>query len=302
MQRPQPGVELVFKPANVTSFALVKAVQERLVAMPGRAWKVCHAGALDPFATGLVPVLIGAATKLFELVHELPKTYVATLRWGTETDTGDPGGAVVHTHDASALTFRALDDTLAGFVGFGKQVPPATSNKRVDGERAYEKAHRGEVVELPPSDVYLHSAKWLRHQLPVSSELELVCRGGYYVRSLARDLGRALGCGAHLSTLERRHIGPWSTPDPDRPVAIAGVEAFPWLETLVLQDDEWGALKVSEGTVSVRARPKAAKWPWPRTFPTPPERILAVHQGRGVALLTRAEGGVRVEQLLLPPL
>src|SRR5205085_314882 len=101
--------------------------------------------------------------------------------------------------DASAMMPQDLDAALAGFLGWRDQVPPATSAKKIGGEPAYKKAHRGEEVVLPPSRVYLHEARWLSHDLPGKSRLLLTCRGGYYVRALARDLGRRLGCGGHLS-------------------------------------------------------------------------------------------------------
>src|SRR4029077_12213796 len=113
------------------------------------------------------------------------------------------------------------------FLGWQEQVPPATSNKRVDGERAYQKAHRGEEVVLPPSRVYLHSARWLSHDLPRSSTLELVSGGGDYVRAPARDLGRATGAFGHLTKLRRAAIGPWRDPEQGR-VLLRGAELFPW--------------------------------------------------------------------------
>lgn len=300
--RPGPGVRLLHKPAGVTSHTLVRQVQAALEAVPGKAWKVCHAGALDPFATGLLPMLIGSATKLFERVHELPKTYEATVAFGAETDTGDAGGLVVRSGDAAALTAPTLEAALAPHLGWTKQVPPATSNKRVDGERAYVKAHRGEPVDLPPADVFLHQAAWVSHALPRSSVLRLTCRGGFYVRSLARDLGRALGCGAHLTALTRTQIGPWGDPGDGAVTALAGPDAVSWLPTLTLHDDEWGQLKADgDRVVSVRARPKGPAWKMPDGFPPPSPLFVATHLGRVVALLEPRPGGYAVHTSLLPP-
>lgn len=292
---------LFSKAVGATSFSVVREVQAAIAAVPGKPWKVCHAGALDPFATGLLPVLVGSATKVFERVHELPKTYEATVVWGAETDNGDGGGAVVERGDASTLTAQQLDEALAHFIGWAKQVPPATSNKRVDGERAYVKAHRQEAVDLEPVQVYLHEAKWLRHALPQSSVLQLTCRGGYYVRSLARDLGRLLGCRAHLSTLNRTQIGPWHTPENDEPLSLRGADALGWMPVLPLHDDEWGQLKTADVTVSVRAKPRPPKWTVPENFPRPAELFVGVHLDRVVALLERREGGFGVHTSLLPP-
>ncbi|MBL8919859.1 MAG: tRNA pseudouridine(55) synthase TruB [Myxococcaceae bacterium] len=299
--RPRPGVRLLHKRAGVTSHSLVREVQQMLDAAPGRAWKLCHAGALDPFATGLLPILIGSATRLFERVHELPKTYEATVVFGTETDTCDGGGAVVSTGDAGSLTALQLDAALGSFLGWTKQVPPATSNKRVGGERAYQKAHRGELVELPAADVFLHRAEWVRHALPASSVMRLTCRGGFYVRSLARDLGRKLGCSAHLSTLTRTQIGPWLDPGEGVVTTLAGLDAVPWLPTVALHDDEWGRLKPGEGVVSIRAKPTAPRWRPAAGFPPPSPLVVATHLGRVVALLEARPGGYAMHTALLPP-
>ena len=182
----------------------------------GKKLSICHGGTLDPFAEGLLLLLVGPATRLMDFLHPIPKTYEAEVVWGAETDNGDLHGRILREGSPAALTPAALDAALAGFLGFREQVPPAHSNKRVDGERAYVKAHRGEAVELPPSTVYLHAAEWLSHALPRRSRLRLTCKGGYYVRALARDLGRTLGCGAHLGKLRRTAIGPWLDPGPGR--------------------------------------------------------------------------------------
>src|SRR5690348_5505864 len=131
-----PGIVLMHKPVGPTSFSLVRAAMEE-VKVEGRRLKLCHGGTLDPFASGLLLMLVGPATRLFEHLHAVPKVYDATVRWGTETDNGDPLGRVVAERDASGLTADRLDEALSAFVGWHDQVPPATSNKRVDGERAY---------------------------------------------------------------------------------------------------------------------------------------------------------------------
>lgn len=293
---------LLHKPVGATSFSLVQALQRQLDASPGKAWKLCHAGALDPFASGLLPVLVGSATRLFERVHELPKTYRATVRWGVETDSGDLHGREVRRAEASALTPERLAEALAPFLGWTEQVPPPTSNKRVDGERAWRKAQRGEAVELPPSRVFLGSARWLSHALPDASELELTCRGGFFVRSLARDLGRALGCGAHLGALVRTRIGPWALPVEGERLDLSGVAAWPWWPTLTLDDATWGLLRGGRTPLVVHANRRPPAWPWPEGFPPPAPCVLALHQGRLVALLEPVPGGFGVATLLLPPL
>ena len=251
---------------------------------------VCHGGALDPFAEGLVLLLAGQATRLMDLLHPIPKTYVAEIAWGAETDNGDPLGRVVERGDAAGLTPQALVDALAPFVGWREQVPPATSNKRIGGERAYRKAHRGEVFELPPSRVYLHEARWLSHRLPASSALLLVTGGGYYVRSLARDLGRVTGARAHLSALQRTAIGPWTDPPPGHRPWVRGAALFPWCASVRVDARELAALKASQPIPLRPTDPPA--WALPAGFPDPGAPLRAVQDGALVAMLREREGAL----------
>lgn len=297
--RPQPGVLLVSKAAGETSFSHVEAVRRALRDVPGKQHPVCHGGALDPFATGLLPVLIGSATRLFERLHELPKTYEATIQWGTETDTGDLLGTVVSQRDTSQLTPETIEAALASFLGWTDQIPPATSNKRVDGERAWQRAHRGEVVELPASKVFMFEARFTSHALPATSVIKLTSRGGFYVRSLVRDLGRALGCGAHLTALKRTAIGPWRAPK--EPEQLTGMHAFNWFPWVTLDDASWGHLR-AEGSVTLAREPHDAEWNTPPGFPSPTPLVLALHQRRLVSLLEVDGSTARVHTSLLPPL
>src|SRR5438067_9224923 len=136
-----PGIYLVHKPVGQTSFALVQAFMEEVRASGLRRDKLpaCHGGALDPFAEGLLLILAGQATRLMDLLHPVPKTYVAEIAWGVETDNGDLLGRTTGTADPLILTPALLDKALAEFVGWRDQVPPAYSNKRIGGERAYER-------------------------------------------------------------------------------------------------------------------------------------------------------------------
>ena len=285
----EPGIHLLHKPSGPTSFSLV---QPFLSEPRGRAKRlpVCHGGALDPFAHGLLLLLAGRATRVFELLHQIPKEYEAEIAWGAETDNGDPLGRVVAQGDPSSLDPRTLDVALASFVGWREQVPPATSNKRIGGERAYARAHRGEIVELPAVRVYLHEARWIAHDLPRSSRLRLVVRGGYYVRALARDLGRSLGCRAHLSALWRSAIGPWPDPGAGRRESIQGPGLLPWLRAREIDEEEEDrALRRGDSIGAQRIRP--GEWQLPAGFPEPPERLVrAVLGGRLVALLREHEG------------
>jgi tRNA pseudouridine55 synthase len=280
-----PGIHLVHKPVGPTSFAVLQSLRADV------QLKMCHGGALDPFASGLLLVLIEPATKLFDYLHDAPKTYEATVRWGIETDNGDPTGRpVFQAQPTVPLSAEWLDGVLRTFLGWREQIPPATSNKRIGGERAYVKAHRGEVVELPPSRVYMHEAQWLGHDLPHESRLRVVVRGGYYVRALARDLGRFAGCGAHLSALHRSAIGPWKDPGPGAHVEVHGREIVPWMETRNLSDQEVGELRQDRAIPLGELQP--ADWPLPRAFPAEALPIRGFHLGRFAFLLRSMNGSL----------
>jgi tRNA pseudouridine55 synthase len=279
----RPGIHLVHKKPGETSFSLVRAFAE------STGLRACHGGALDPFAEGLLLILAGPATRLFELLHPVPKTYQAGIAWGVETDNGDPLGQPVATGDASRLTQAELDSALIGHLGWREQVPPATSNKRVEGERAYLRAHRGEEVVLPPSRVYLHEARFLSHDLPRSSTLRLVTRGGYYVRALVRDLGRELGCRAHLTALRRLSIGPWADPAGEARI-VSGPAVLPWAPRRELSDAE--ERRIRGGVAIPRGDLGEPEWRCPPGFPDPGPSVRAVFRGRLEALLSESPEGL----------
>jgi len=279
----RPGIHLVHKKPGETSFSLVRAFTGSTVL------RACHGGALDPFAEGLLLILAGPATRLFELLHPIPKTYEAEIAWGVETDNGDPLGRVVAEGDAAALTPAALDSAILSHLGWREQVPPATSNKRVDGERAYVRAHRGEAVVLPPSRVYLHEAHFLAHDLPRSSRLRLTVRGGYYVRALVRDLGRSLGCRAHLTALRRLSIGPWDDPAGE-PEIVSGPAVLPWTLRRNLDQDE--ERRIRGGAAIARGEIEPPEWPLPSGFPDPSAPVRAIFGGRLQALLRESPEGL----------
>lgn len=290
------GLYLKHKAAGPTSYSVVEEAKARLAPrLP-----LCHGGALDPFASGLMLVLAGPATKLFPYLHALPKTYRATVAWGVETDNLDPLGKPVKTGDASGLTSKAIEAALTAQLGWQEQVPPRHSNKRVKGERAWKKAQRGEAFELPPSRVYLHTAKVLSHALPGSTALELTCRGGYYVRALARELGRALGCPAHLSSLERTRIGPWADVEEDGWAQVPRDELLGWAPTRVLNDDERGRLRRKEAVEPGKL--EAPRWRLPPGFPDAQAPVRGVHLGKLAVLLRSREGALWPEVELTPPL
>jgi tRNA pseudouridine55 synthase len=273
---------------------------ERLRAEKSRL-KLCHGGTLDPFAEGLLLALVGPATKLFPLLHEVPKTYLATLRWGWETDNGDPTGAPVapaRPHGTAAggpLTGNgvappgdAISAALDRFLGWTDQIPHPTSARRIDGERAYARVQRGEAVDLPPAPAYLHSAEIVASS-PETTTLRLTCRGGFYVRALVRDLGRKLGVAAHLSALRREQIGPWR-PNGSR---VHGAALLPWLPSRALCDRERAVVGLG-GAIPAGDVIEGA--PLPENFPPPSQLIRGLHGGRLAALL-RQEGDLLVPQI-----
>ncbi len=286
----QPGLHLLHKPVGATSFQLVRAAVAELRAEGQGKVPVGHGGTLDPFAEGLLLLLVGQATRLMELMHPLPKTYEAEIVWGVETDTCDLQGLPVGDPRPADLDPDRLRAALGPFLGWTDQVPPATSAKKIAGEAAYRKAHRGEEVILPPSPVYLHGAEWLRHGAPDRSWLKLTCRGGFYVRSLARDLGRALGCGAHLAALRRTAIGPWEDPGPGLREHLAGAALVPWCRTRRLDDLE--AEYLAHGRAIAPGSLEDPLWDLPEGFPDPAAPIRALHGDRLVALLRAKDGGL----------
>jgi tRNA pseudouridine55 synthase len=287
----ESGIHLVHKTVGQSSFDVIRGFKHRAFEAGQKKLALGHGGTLDPFADGLLLVLAGQATRLMELMHPLPKTYLAEVAWGVETDTCDLHGKPVSEVDASQLIPESLDAALAPFLGWTDQIPPATSAKKIDGEAAYRKAHRGEDVVMKPCRVFLLSARWLAHDLPRYSTLELTCRGGFYVRSLARDLGRALGCGAHLAALCRTAIGPWSDPGEGLERLLTGVDLLPWCPSRLLNDEE--ADHLGHGRAIPIGDTQPATCAMPEGFPDPGAPLRAMHEGRLVALLKPAEGGLR---------
>jgi len=198
------GVLLLDKPEGPTSHDMVRLARRAL-----RMRRVGHTGTLDPFATGLLVLCAGRATRLAELFHHLPKRYAAQVVLGIETTTDDLTGEPVERletwRDLDRVEFDRVLESLTGEL---LQVPPAYSAKRVRGRRAYSLAREGAPVELDPAAVTVHSIE-VTGWTPPTVSLDMWVSTGTYVRALARDLGRALGCGGHLSALRRTQIGPF---------------------------------------------------------------------------------------------
>ncbi len=171
--------------------------------------KAGHAGTLDPLATGVLPIAFGEATKTVAHVVDCEKNYDFTVRWGVETDTDDAEGKPVKTSDARPSR-EAIEAALPAFTGDIMQTPPSYSAIKVDGERAYDLARDGEAVELEPRVVSVYGLEIVEMPSPDLTRLVCDCGKGTYVRSIARDLGRALGCYGHVIELRRTRVGPFS--------------------------------------------------------------------------------------------
>ncbi|MGH7585309.1 MAG: tRNA pseudouridine(55) synthase TruB [Gemmatimonadales bacterium] len=196
------GLLLVDKPAGPTSHDVVAQVRR---ALGTRA--VGHAGTLDPFATGLLVVLVGRATRLARYLAVLPKVYRATAVLGARTDTDDATGEVLAGNRGPLPASReVVAAVLESLVGARLQRPPAYSAKKVAGVRSYRLARRGAAIDLAPVEVVVHEADLLEWKPPALT-FRVSVGSGTYVRALARDLGETLGCGAHLSALRREAIG-----------------------------------------------------------------------------------------------
>ncbi len=201
------GWLIVDKPAGLTSTAVVNKVRWAL-----EAKKAGHAGTLDPAATGLLAIALGEATKTIPFVTDALKAYAFTIRFGQGTNTDDAEGEVIETSDLRPDD-EAIRVALSTFEGDIEQVPPAFSAVKIDGERAYAKARAGEEVELAARPLFVESLTLTERPDADHATLEMTCGKGGYVRSIARDLGHALGTCAHVTMLRRLWSGPFDAGD-----------------------------------------------------------------------------------------
>jgi tRNA pseudouridine55 synthase len=222
---PQPlhGLLVLDKPGGITS----RDVVDRALRWLPRGTKVGHTGTLDPLATGVLVLCLGAATRLTEFVQDMDKTYRAGARLGARSDTDDADGTVAPVEVAAPPGRAAVEEALRGFVGEIDQVPPAYSAAKVSGRRAYDLARRGREVALGARRVRVYGIDLLAYEYP-RLEIEVRCGKGTYIRSLARDLGERLGCGGYVEALRRTQVGPFRAdgavpPDAGAAVALAKV-------------------------------------------------------------------------------
>lgn len=201
------GVLVVDKPVGLTSHDVVQIIRRGT-----NIRRAGHTGTLDPRASGVLVVLIGPAVRLSEYVSASDKRYQATLRLGSSTDTFDAEGRVTSSASVDHITEEQFQQVLARFVGEIQQVPPPYSAIKVKGRKAYEMAREGEEVSLEPRTIHVYSLDLLEWD-PPEAVIDVFCSSGTYVRSLANDLGAALGCGAHLIGLRRTKSGRFTLRD-----------------------------------------------------------------------------------------
>ena len=197
------GVLLLDKPIGMTSN---KALQE--VKHLYKAAKAGHTGSLDPLATGLLPICFGEATKLSAFLLDADKHYRVRVRLGVTTTTADAEGDVLAEADPSGVSEAAVREVLGEFLGEQQQLPPMYSAIKHQGERLYKLARQGVEVEREPRTIHIHMLELRAFELP-EFELDVHCSKGTYVRTLAEDIGKRLGCGAHVSGLRRTGVGPY---------------------------------------------------------------------------------------------
>jgi tRNA pseudouridine55 synthase len=291
-RRPLAGILSVEKGPGVTSFQVVAHLRRLL-----RAPKIGHGGTLDPEATGVLPILIGEATKLTPYLADLDKEYLAVVRLGITTTTQDMTGEVLEVRPVPALDRRVLEATLGRFVGSIGQIPPMYSALRRGGRRLYELAREGITVDRDPRQIVVHAITLEAVDLPLLT-LRIRCGKGTYVRTLAADIGAALGCGGSLASLVRTRVGPYTL-----------AEAVSWAELEAARAGEmfWPRVLPSDSALGAYPavhldRAQSARFVHGQTVPVAgaPEGYVRVYASEGTCLgvgLGRA-GAVKPERLL----
>ena len=253
MKRPSHGIFNVDKPPGITSMDVVRQIKRF-----SSQRHVGHAGTLDPAATGVLPVSLGQATRLMQFIVNTSKEYLATVHLGVSTDTYDSLGEVTHRQNVSDVTAGMIEAALASSRGVFEQTPPAFSALKKQGRRLYALARDGVAVQAPPRTVEVLKLELVEWQ-PPQARLSVQCSRGFYVRSLAHDLGQALGCGAHLSQLRRLRTGTFCADDATPLEALkTSLENNTWeplflppdsvvLHLPAVQMDSWEARQVTHG-------------------------------------------------------
>lgn len=210
----EDGIILIDKPSGMSSFGVVARVRRQLTQHYGRKMKVGHTGTLDPFATGLMILVIGKECKNADKYSKLDKTYEATIVLGETSSTGDPEGEIKNvSHKKVAQT--EIETAIEQFRGMITQTPPAFSAIKVGGQRAYKLAREGKKVDIPERQVTIHSLEIANYEYPYL-QIKTHVSSGTYIRTLAQDIGEKLGTGAYCSELRRTTVGKYDIKDADK--------------------------------------------------------------------------------------
>ncbi len=202
------GILLIDKPAQMTSFGVVARIRRVFTMRAGKKVKVGHTGTLDPFATGLMILVIGKECKNAGMYSKLDKVYEATMTLGHTSSTGDPEGELTAVSDVQPTPER-IDEVLHQFVGEIQQIPPAFSAIKINGKRAYKLAREGEVFEIPARTITIYSLELIEYTYP-EVKICVHVSSGTYIRTLAEDIGNVLGTGAYCRELRRTTISEWT--------------------------------------------------------------------------------------------
>ena len=273
------GILLLDKPVGITSNAALQKIK-RLY----KAGKAGHTGNLDPLASGLLPICLGEATKISSFLLDSDKRYMGTCKLGIRTRTADAEGEVVETRPVGELSEHEVNRVLQRFLGEIEQVPPMHSAVKVNGKPLYKLAHQGMEIERKPRRVRIYELK-LRRLQGDELDIELSCSKGTYVRTLAEEIGEALGCGAHLSALRRTASGPFGIEDahtlPEiEHLAEDGLDA---LDQLLLPTEyaiaDWPEVNLSENTAYYLQQGQAVQVPR-----APTDGWVRIHRHDGVFL------------------
>ncbi len=280
------GFLIVNKPAGITSHDVVNVVRR----MAGLR-RVGHAGTLDPLATGVFVLALGAATRLVQFIDGSDKTYRATLRLGETTTTYDADGVLVERRPVTASQAE-VEAALAGFRGAIAQIPPMYSALKIRGQKLYKLARQGKEIERAPRPVTIHRLDALDWALP-DVTVEVVCSAGTYIRSLVHDLGQALGCGAHLTALTRTAAGEFRLEDSRTLEALDALAQAGRLEEVLLPPET--ALTALPVIVITPEQEQAVRFGQTITLDDAPDAEMAQARdavGRFIAVMRPVEPGV----------
>jgi tRNA pseudouridine55 synthase len=280
------------KPLGMTSTHAVAQIKRLF-----RSKKAGHAGTLDPLATGCLPIALGEATKTVPYVMDGRKAYRFTISWGSETDTDDTEGQVTATSPLRPER-AAVEAILPRFTGTILQTPPRFSAIKIQGERAYDLARDGEVVELQPREVVIVSLVIVDHDEQTTT-LEAECGKGTYVRAIARDMGRMLGCHGHIKSLRRTRVGPFFAQDLTPLAALRDEEGQPHepqalsqaLRPVALALSDLPSLEVSKGDATRLQRGQSILLRG-RDAPLITGAVAVMSQGQLIAIGEVAQGEV----------